>query len=172
MIFTAAPRGAEAKEPPRHRYGQEVTILYYITHRGTGTRLYRSRRDAALLLTRYKTELEAGGQILIDYLLLPTSLEALIFCPFPIKEGSEVLHHLVLDLWHTWPAWAVSGRSPAPGSCTTGAGLRRTRQERVRAAALPALRDHRCKERLSDGPRRSGAVTPRWSTRSPPRCRG
>ncbi len=73
-------------------------MLYYITHRGTGTRLYRSRRDAALLLTRYKTELEAGGQILIDYLLLPTSLEALIFCPFPIKEGSEVPHHLVLDL--------------------------------------------------------------------------
>ena len=73
-------------------------MLYYITHRGTGTRLYRSRRDAALLLTRYKTELEAGGQILIDYLWLPTSLEALIFCPFPIKEGSEVPRHLVLVL--------------------------------------------------------------------------
>lgn len=98
-------------------------MLYYITHRGTGTRLYRSRRDAALLLTRYKTELEAGGQILIDYLLLPTSLEALIFCPFPIKEGSEVPHHLVLDLLahlarmgRLWPfsgTWELYNGGPA-----------------------------------------------------------
>ena len=73
-------------------------MLYYINHRTEGPRLYRSRRDAALLLTRYKTRLEVGNQVLVDYLLLPTSLEALISCPFPIKEGSEVPHHLVLGL--------------------------------------------------------------------------
>ncbi len=73
-------------------------MLYYMNHKSVGGRLYRSRRDAALLLTRYKSALEAEGRLLVDYLLLPTSLEALIFCPFCIKQGNEVPSHLLLDL--------------------------------------------------------------------------
>lgn len=107
-------------------------MLYYITHRTEGIRLYRSRRDAALLLTRYKMELEACGRVLVDYLLLPTSLEVLISCPFPVNEGTEVEHHLLLDLlahlarmgrlwpfsgthelYNGGPCWAELGKSGA-----------------------------------------------------------
>ena len=73
-------------------------MLYYTDLHTSRGRLYRTRRDATLLLTRFKTELERDGQSLVDYLLLPTSLEALTYCPHSLVGRSQVPDHLVLDL--------------------------------------------------------------------------
>jgi hypothetical protein len=77
---------------------KEEGMLYYMTWKRRAERLYRSRRDAALLLTRFKGELEGRGQRLVDYLLLPLSFEALIYSPVQDPRYEQVPSHLELEL--------------------------------------------------------------------------
>lgn len=73
-------------------------MLYYVTWKRRANRLYHSRLDAHRLLTRYTGALERQCQQLVDYLLLPSSFEALIYSPTPVPQLQQVPSHLVLQL--------------------------------------------------------------------------
>lgn len=73
-------------------------MLYYATWGREAALLYRSGHEAIQLLTRCTCRWEAHGISIVDYLLLPTSFEALVYSTFSLPHWAEVPNSLVLKV--------------------------------------------------------------------------